>query len=155
MVTTSEIAWLAGLLEGEGAFAIYGNSPCLQMMSTDRDVVGKACAVTGAKLAGPYQPKRKPGTSGEPYQQVWAMRFGGGRAIGWMQTLYSFLGERRREKIKAIIGTWLLSPRRPNGPVWKEGRSRAMCHPDLVMRAKGMCNPCYMRARRTRIKETV
>lgn len=54
-VTTKDIAWLAGLLEGEGCF----------------------------------------------------------NTIVWMQTLYVFLGNRRRAKIREIIKEWASAPNKP------------------------------------------
>jgi hypothetical protein len=63
-------------------------------------------------------------------------------AIGWMMTVYSFMGERRREKIRSIIAQWKASPRIPRAPAGK--RFMATCHPNRERRARGLCFTCYM-----------
>jgi hypothetical protein len=151
MVNINNVLWLAGLLEGEGSFALYNGSPCIQMGTTDYDVAEKAALVLKTTIGGPYQPKRKPGAVGKPYKPFFNVRVHGAKAIGWMFMLFSFLGERRREAIQNAVGAWKSRPRRPNGQMWKEGRSRAGCHPERIMRAKGLCNLCYMKRRRANL----
>jgi hypothetical protein len=70
-LTESEIAWCAGLFEGEGNIGSQrkpglrhkgGMTPRLQFASTDLDVVQKFHAFMGGKIRGPYQgrPTEKP-----------------------------------------------------------------------------------------------
>jgi len=67
---------------------------------TDVDTVEKAARLMGNN---PYvftydkRPKRKPGKRVQIY---------GKRAIGWMQTIYPFLGERRKAKVREIVSNY-------------------------------------------------
>lgn len=56
MIETKDIYWLAGLLEGEGAFCVRGKLsndgskgayPVIQVGSTDRDVIMRAAKLMG------------------------------------------------------------------------------------------------------------
>ena len=62
MITTIEIAWVAGILEGEGTFCMNNNSPRLAIAMTDLDVVEKFCKIVDkTKKISPYlDPKSKP-----------------------------------------------------------------------------------------------
>lgn len=56
-MTEVEIAWLAGLIEGEGSLALHrGASATLAVLMTDEDVIRKLHAVSGCgRVTGPYQ----------------------------------------------------------------------------------------------------
>jgi hypothetical protein len=144
MRTSLDIAWLGGLLEGEGSF-INGISPEIAMQMTDRDTVVKAAVLLGVPIGkAPRKPKGK-----ESYKLVWHVRVHGARAIGWMMTLYQFLGERRRAKVREILATWRASSRFPRAP--RGQRWMATCHPDRVRSGRMLCHPCYMRWWRGRL----
>ena len=60
-MTEVQIAWMAGLLEGEGCWLINHtkkwSSPRILLQMTDEDVVRKAARITGVgKVGGPYGP---------------------------------------------------------------------------------------------------
>lgn len=105
-----DIYWLAGFLEGEGSFMVispninrgYVNNRTfiLQVVSTDRDVAEKAKLLLGNKSC--IQVER---TS---HKTAYRVRLSGTHAIAWMMTLYSMMGERRKNKIKDIILAWRL-----------------------------------------------
>ena len=110
MVTEREILWLAGFLEGEGCFGtwvlsakpkIY-RSPRLVVTSTDKDVLDKASILLG----GTSRTKRVLPSGKTAYQ----VAVGGAKAIGWMMTLYQFMGERRKSKIREVITKWVEHP---------------------------------------------
>jgi hypothetical protein len=135
---TTDICWLAGLLEGEGSFRIHGNGEgtlevCVGM--TDRDVILRAAQILGTSVDGPYfRPPHKP---------MYQARVYSSRAASWMMTIYSLMGERRKEKIRTILKKWLLlstSTRAPRGT-----HRMATCHPDRPLVAKGLCRTCWMR----------
>jgi hypothetical protein len=99
-VITSDICWLAGLLEGEGAFHPGCSNIHISVDMTDRDVVSRVADLMRAKLYGPYSNGplgRKP---------RWRVRVTGPKAAGWMMTLYSQLGERRRARIRELLADW-------------------------------------------------
>lgn len=64
MATDAEIAWAAGLFEGEGTVALVRGKPPkqwvnlrMQVWSTDLDVLEKFQRIVGGKIYGPYAPK--------------------------------------------------------------------------------------------------
>lgn len=90
VASAPEIAWAAGLYEGEGSVSVHrpGKSgspaPQLKIGMTDEDVVRRVCGIVGlGKVYGPYQPPpagpgRKPlwvwvVTSWDNVEAVWAL----------------------------------------------------------------------------------
>ena len=139
-VTALDIAWLAGLLDGEGYFGYRNGCPSVQLQMTDLDVVEHAAAIMGAHM---HSPKRNRGLTvkGTPYKTVYSCRVHGSAAIGVMQTVYALMGIRRRARIDEILQAWSTSTYAPR----VRGETRfATCHPDRKMSAKGLCKPCYM-----------
>ena len=133
-IATQEIAWLAGLLEGEGSFLYTGGNNCqIKVSMTDRDVVAHAAALFGKNVYGPYSSKGRLGK--KPCYATYAIS---NYAAGWMMTLFSFMGQRRQEKIKAVLQLWRRARR------YNPGGS-ALCHPTRPYSAKGYCKSCYSR----------
>ena len=125
----TDIAWLAGLLEGEGYFALNrGKYPTITLSMTDEDIVVKAASLMGAKI----------NRSGN----LWIAHINGAYAIQWMMTLYSLLGKRRRERVFEVIRYW---KEHAYSHVSNGMRARATCHPDRLLAAHGMCNICYQK----------
>lgn len=113
MPTLTEIAWVAGLMEGEGSFIAtkYG-SPFMTIQMNDKDVLEKLLTILGtAKLYGPYRHRRGENYD-TPHYRVTAYSTA---AIEWMMTIWPLMGTRRRAKIKGIIGAWKLKPIRRHG----------------------------------------
>ena len=115
MISSQDIAWLAGFLEGEGTFDMHvwakkphQRYPKIRAASTDKDVLVRMCQLTGRSIWGPYMQK----LSQKPY---WATAVTGKDVVGWMMTLYPFMGERRRGKIHEILTEWKSTPWRPRG----------------------------------------
>ncbi len=144
MLTVREIAWLAGLLEGEGSFHIKDGCAHLQMQSTDKDVIRRATEVLSTKFHdSPCKPRGK-----DTYKPVWRLAVHGTRAISWMMTLYSLMGERRQTKIREVLDQWKASKAMPRAP--RGRRFMAICHPDRPRQGNGLCNACWMREYRKR-----
>jgi len=130
MIKLTEIAWLGGLLEGEGCFRLNeGKYPCISLGMTNEDTVIKAATLMKSKI---YR-----------CGNIWNARTAGVRAIQWMMTLYSLFGKRRRAKIEEIIKVWKENTYRIVGM-----RTMATCHPDKPVRGFGMCQHCYDKKRR-------
>ena len=130
MIKTIDIAWLAGLLEGEAWFGLTkGKYPVLGVGMTDEDVIIKVADMWDVRVGH--------------YRNIWTARVYGAPAIKWMMILLPFLGKRRRENITSIINGWKRYSclRR----ALKEIRSMAKCHPDKLLVAFGLCRNCYMR----------
>lgn len=105
-----DISWLAGLLEGEGSFVWHQASrdkgrPRIQLQMTDKDVMEKACNILMSPLCGPYgsnQTKLGGGKKKETYYTACS----GQQAAAWMMTLYTLMGERRKQQIEPLLQKW-------------------------------------------------
>jgi hypothetical protein len=65
-----EVAWAAGLFEGEGCLTITSGQPVMRLNSTDEDAPQRFYEIVGAgKVYGPYprKPPRKPVLFGREY----------------------------------------------------------------------------------------
>ena len=98
-----DIAWLAGLLEGEGNFISdpKGSLARIKLEMKDRDIVDRAAGLLGAKSVNSSK-KKNP-----RHNTTYVCYVCGKQAAGWMLTLYSFLGKRRRRQVKRVILDWL------------------------------------------------
>lgn len=120
-----DVAWAAGIFEGEGCFVLtkYPNrlSPHVAMQMTDEDVVRRFAAVVGVGTISVRKPRR------EGYKPAWlwqATSFETFQAVGAM--FWPWLGERRRQRWVEIMrelklagtGTGNLR-RRMEGRCWK------------------------------------
>lgn len=97
--------WLAGLLEGEGAFMVtkQGQQPRLVVSMTDEDVIARVAEMWGTAVV-PLKPQKahhKPAFKASIY---------GRRALEWMLRLRPLLGERRRARIDEIQAAWVDRP---------------------------------------------
>ena len=92
-----EVAWLAGLLEGEGCFCIKSSGGAyINVSMTDEDVVRRVHSLTGVGTVITHQrPNRK---------RVWTWRTGDREAVDQLaKTLLPHMGERRSAKIRDLI----------------------------------------------------
>jgi hypothetical protein len=102
MPTEIEIAWLAGLLEGEGCFMIQHHaSPSIQLSMTDLDVVIKAAKIMEISLDR-IHPKRDNQPNHKP---CYVLRCDGPEAFIWMRAIRPHMGDRRGAKIDEVIST--------------------------------------------------
>ncbi len=103
MVSTADLHWLAGLLEGEGCFSHHKSTPVVSLGMTDFDVVERAHRlVPGAgKLAVSIVGQNKP-------MHRWSVH--SRDAIALMMTLYTLMGERRRARITELLVWWQATP---------------------------------------------
>jgi hypothetical protein len=111
MITSHELMWLAGLLEGEGCFGIYKNGAKsevyreakITVIMADKDVVAKAADLMGCNtcLNKRARVNRK---------ALWSATVSGARSVGWMYTLYPLMGSRRKARIREIVAEWRVAP---------------------------------------------
>ena len=109
-ILLQEIHWLAGLLEGEGSFIWHQGQrdqgrPRIQLQMTDLDVMERACALLGSPLCGPYNSKQKK-VDGTSKKETYYTALSGSNAAGWMMTLFTVMGERRKSQIEPILLKW-------------------------------------------------
>ncbi|KKL04526.1 hypothetical protein LCGC14_2615150 [marine sediment metagenome] len=131
MIKLTEIAWLGGLLEGEGCFRLNeGKYPCISLGMTNEDTVIKAATLMKSKI---YR-----------CGNMWRTKKNGISSISWMMTLYPYLGRARKDSIIRIVKFW-----RNNsfGRASFGMRSMATCHVDRVLVGHGLCSACYMKQR--------
>lgn len=101
-------AWLAGLLEGEACFCMRKprpgqKSPAIQVGMTDEDTIARVAALFKRKYREDLSPYRV-NRSGGNYKRVFLTAVAGQDAVAIMREVYPFMGERRRAKIREIIG---------------------------------------------------
>src|SRR5262245_34520344 len=125
MVKTLDIAWLAGILEGEASFSLRNGSPKIQMQSTDKDVVERIAGIFGV----PFHDSPCKPCGPDHYKLVWGISVHGTRAISWMMTLFVLLGERRQAKVREVIETWKASKSTPRKS-HSDPPIMAQCHPN-------------------------
>lgn len=107
-MTEVELAWLAGLLEGEGSF-LRGppsapNTPVAKVQMTDRDVIARVAALFEVGYVNESQH--------EEYKTAYQTMLRGERAVELMKRLRPFMGARRQGQIDEVLASY--SPKRPN-----------------------------------------
>lgn len=121
MPSETEIAWLAGLLEGEGCF-LYSKEASgrgrirVVVRMTDRDVVERAAALMGGPGTVTAFDPRSPGgkrvseyANPETWQTLYIFRAGSAHAERVMRMVRPYMGERRGAKIDELLAMTNLS----------------------------------------------
>ena len=124
MVTTKEIAWLAGIIEGEGCISLHPargpRFPTLHVTMADRDVIEPVTTLLRLATGRTYsrevgepikidRRRRKP-----THRDLYTTRIYGNRVVQWLMTIYPLLGVRRRTKAAEVIRTWYRAPYMPH-----------------------------------------
>lgn len=99
-----ELAWLAGLLEGEGSFFTervggVNRYVVMEVTMTDQDVIERAAALMGVKAAFRHAPSKQ----AAGHKATWRARLRGQRARTLMEELLPFMGDRRSAKITELL----------------------------------------------------
>src|SRR4051812_28853662 len=98
MATDIEIAWAAGILEGEAWFGSGGNSARLSLAMVDRDIVDRIVAIFELRESRPVHPPKD-----RPNRQLqWGAYAHGREALAVMRTVLPYLGERRAAKVRQV-----------------------------------------------------
>ncbi len=95
------VAWAAGLIEGEGCFTWHtdGRHPYFLMDMTDKDVlVNFQTVFPHVNLRGPYKHKNKPN-----HKDRFRVDAFGPKAIEIMKAIYPYMGARRKAKIDEFL----------------------------------------------------
>jgi hypothetical protein len=110
MIGTKDLNWLAGYLEGEATFIFtkakpkQPSWPRITVASIDRDVIDRAASLMKPKKV------RKRFKTGLGKREQYEFVINSSRAVGWMMTLYSFMGERRKAQIRRALDKWREGP---------------------------------------------
>jgi hypothetical protein len=123
-----DLAWLAGLLEGEGTFGSYAGYPVLSLEMCDLDIVSRAAKILGAASVGLNVPDHA------EWSPLYVAKISGSRAADWMRRVRPYMGARRIAAIDVALGEY--HPiRLVEVPVTcvvpgcgKPHRSRGLCH---------------------------
>ena len=105
----THIAWLAGLLEGEGCFSEQRSqaarpTPLVQLVMTDEDTVGQAAQTIGHILGKPaHRVRAYPLSSGK---RKYVLSLAGLDAAKTMMTILPWMGIRRKQKIATVLRLW-------------------------------------------------
>jgi hypothetical protein len=97
MLTTKQLAWAAGIFEGEGCCGYTSRQKnCQEVIVVQKDtwVLEKMQELFGGTICA-----RKAGSIGTPSHR-W--KVSGPTARGFLMTIYSFLSPRRKEQVKTI-----------------------------------------------------
>ncbi len=98
-----DIAWVAGLLEGEGSFLFKksGEAPLVSCHMTDLDVLEKLQNLCGGKIY--TVSKRK-----DHWKQSWVWYVSHANAARLMKDVLPYMASRRSQKIKCLLEAWYL-----------------------------------------------
>lgn len=104
MAPDTDIAWAAGLFEGEGCMNSHprgkrGSGTQLRLAMTDRDVVERFAAVIGC--GNIHRPRHDPRPNHKPVY-TWAL-YESARVVEVIELLMPWFGERRRAKAMEVL----------------------------------------------------
>lgn len=119
-ISTFDIYWLAGLLEGEGCFCIskrHANGKTypkivISLDMTDLEPVEKVSKLFNRKI---WKNNRLAEKGYKPSYRVISEN---NKAAAWMMTLFPLMSPRRQNKIKECLDVWKTQP----GKNWRELR---------------------------------
>lgn len=107
MIKTTDLHWLAGLLEGEASFGYNQRLgyPAINLDMTCPDIVLRAAKLMGNRNVRTRFHKNE--------KEKDSYRFGiyGNDAAAWMMTLFLLMGEKRKRQIEKVLSVWKLEPR--------------------------------------------
>lgn len=89
------IAWLAGILEGEGTFGHY-SSTRIKVQMGDKDIIERVAKLWGVEVK--TRPDKRP-----KHNVMYEASIYGPAAIEWMKKVYLLMGIRRKAKIMEIL----------------------------------------------------
>lgn len=109
-LTEAEIAWVAGLLEGEGSFLRASPSqpghPRVTVQMTDEDVIRRIREVVGHGCVVPTSDTRNP-----DWQPAFRWTVKGTPAVELMEKVRPWMYSRRREQLDAALASYSVSRR--------------------------------------------
>lgn len=120
-----DIVWLAGWLEGEGTFGFYylkrnrnGTglySPQIRASSSDLDVIQRVGKILDTRphtvnMANHIRRSERDPLAPKSRKQMYDCRISGARAAGWMMTLYTLMGTRRKDSIRKALERYRAIP---------------------------------------------
>lgn len=97
-----QIAWAAGIIEGEGCITLHSGHPYLLIDMTDKDVIDRMLEIFPiGTVRGPYTHKARP-----QYKPRWRFDAFGTKAIPIISEIYPYLLSRRKAKVDEILSQY-------------------------------------------------
>jgi hypothetical protein len=140
-ITEAQVAWLAGLLEGEGSFIVSPSRsgkglPAIKCNMTDEDIVRRCQAYTGCgAISGPHPGRSRDGGQAKP---SWHWQVGSkGEVKAICEAILPWMGNRRTRAILAVLA---VCDYEADEPTCRNGHPRA----DVVRGPDGkpFCRAC-------------
>jgi len=99
-LTEAQVAWLAGIYEGEGSCSIQGTGRAfaVTITMTDGDIINRVFELTGIGSVRTFQRKE--------YKRCYIWAVSSINAVNFLETILEWLGERRASKAKEAINNW-------------------------------------------------
>ena len=141
-----EIAWAAGLHEGEGSICMMGfgaQRPHIRVSlgMTDEEPVRRFAKIVGARVSGPHQHGRK--------KPIWRANMNRqSQVVRFLWMVKDYLGPRRREQIKSVIFATQRARREWDAAHPKPTCSGCGCHRDEQTRGCSNCRTRHCQRRR-------
>jgi hypothetical protein len=113
-ISTRDINWVAGFLEGEGSFGYHSATLRITAGQKQREPLDRCMRLMGGTIQRIERPER------DTHIHHWALM--GRKAVQWMMTLYVLMSPRRQAQIKECFTEWKQhAARRPNGHAKRKG----------------------------------
>lgn len=138
MRKTVDLAWLAGLFEGEGTMLLaQGRYPKLELTMVDLDVMERVQRVAG------FGTVRSRALKSGKVGHKWCAS-SPTQAIGLAMTLYPFFGERRRARVQELVAAYSAVPL-PKGRWTTCKRGHPLTPENTVGKSEGRrrCRTCH------------
>src|SRR6478735_1772586 len=98
MISSIELGWIIGLLEGEGHFGFSKHTQVVSLRMIDRDTVSRAAQILG-QITGKEHVIGQIGQPVQPRQEIYYIQIYGNSARTIMKTLVRYMCSRRRQQI--------------------------------------------------------
>lgn len=147
-LTDVQVAYLAGIYEGEGSCAITsGRAIRVEIVMTDQDVIHNIRNITGLGSVKSVAPRA------EKHKTAYRWSIGSKDAVLFLEAIYPWLGQRRGDRALDAINNWKTNKTQssPNDTECVHGHSYL---PPNKRTRYGTCHLCNLEASR-RYREKV
>jgi len=103
MISSCDLGWIVGIIEGEGCI-IFQHGPVIEVRMTDKDIIEKLHRLVKYSIMYSYDGYLRSDKT------VYIFTLAGNPAVQWLMTIVSLLGVRRRSKAIEVINLWKSMP---------------------------------------------
>ena len=103
-----DIAWLAGVMVGDGTISLTRNSTGIVIAMSDRDVIERVAEIIEGRVSVIRSHKKLPGR--EHHKTMYRTSRYGAHAVAWLMTMYPLLFGRKKARAREVIDVWKLAP---------------------------------------------